>query len=81
TLAPSAALATLPISIFVVGMAVCTLPAGTIARLYGRRAAFLAGTGCGVLVGLLSCLAILLGSFWLFCAAMVFGGAYAAVVL
>lgn len=81
TLAPSAALATLPISIFVVGMAVCTLPAGTIARLYGRRAAFLAGTGCGVLVGLLSWLAILLGSFWLFCAAMVFGGAYAAVVL
>lgn len=81
TLAPSPALATLPISIFVVGMAVCTLPAGTIARLYGRRAAFLAGTGCGVLVGLLSWLAILMGSFWLFCAAMVFGGAYAAVVL
>ncbi|ANC90984.1 MFS transporter [Azospirillum humicireducens] len=81
TLAPSPALATLPISIFVVGMAVCTLPAGTIARLYGRRTAFLAGTGCGVLVGLLSWLAILLGSFWLFCAAMVFGGAYAAVVL
>ncbi|CBS86119.1 MFS transporter [Azospirillum lipoferum] len=81
TLAPSPALATLPISIFVVGMAVCTLPAGTIARLYGRRAAFLAGTGCGVLVGLLSWLAILLGSFWLFCAAMIFGGAYAAVVL
>lgn len=81
TLAPNPALATLPISIFVVGMAVCTLPAGTIARLYGRRTAFLAGTGCGVLVGLLSWLAILLGSFWLFCAAMVFGGAYAAVVL
>lgn len=81
TLAPSPALATLPISIFVVGMAVCTLPAGTIARLYGRRTAFLAGTGCGLLVGLLSWLAILLGSFWLFCAAMIFGGAYAAVVL
>ncbi|MFP5512290.1 MAG: MFS transporter [Alphaproteobacteria bacterium] len=81
TLAPSAALATLPISIFVVGMAVCTLPAGTIARLHGRRAAFLVGTGCGVLVGLLSWLAILLGSFWLFCAAMIPGGAYAAVVL
>lgn len=80
-LAPSPALATLPISIFVVGMAVCTLPAGTIARIHGRRAAFLAGTGCGVLVGLLSSLGILLGSFWLFCAAMIFGGAYAAVVL
>lgn len=81
TLAPSPALATLPVSIFVVGMAVCTLPAGGIARRHGRRAAFLAGTGCGVLVGLLSALAVLLGSFALFCAAMVFGGAYAAVVL
>ncbi|WP_188261036.1 MFS transporter [Azospirillum tabaci] len=81
TLAPSPALATLPLSVFVVGMAVCTIPAGTVARRYGRRAAFLAGTGCGVLVGLLSALAVLLGSFWLFCASMVSGGAYAAVVL
>jgi MFS family permease len=80
TLAPSGALATLPISVFVVGMAACTLPAGAIARRHGRRAAFLAGTGCGVLVGLLSALAVALGSFWLFCAATFFGGAYAAGV-
>ena len=80
-LAPSKALATLPISVFVVGMAACTLPAGAIARRHGRRAAFLAGTGCGVLVGLLAALAVVRGSFWLFCAAMLFGGAYAAVVL
>ncbi|QRE73606.1 MFS transporter [Methylobacterium aquaticum] len=80
-LAPDPALATLPISIFVVGMAACTLPAGRIARSHGRRAAFLAGTGCGVLVGLLSALAVVLSSFWLFCLATFFGGAYAAVVL
>ena len=80
-LAPSKALATLPISVFVVGMAACTLPAGAIARRHGRRAAFLTGTGCGVLVGLLAALAVVLGSFWLFCAATFFGGAYAAVVL
>jgi len=80
-LAPDKALATLPISIFVVGMAACTLPAGAIARRHGRRAAFLAGTGCGMLVGLLSALAVLLGSFWLFCRGTFFGGAYAAVVL
>jgi predicted MFS family arabinose efflux permease len=80
-LAPDKALATLPISIFVVGMAACTLPAGAIARRYGRRAAFLTGTGCGVLVGLLAALAIVLGSFWLFCLGTFFGGAYAAVVL
>jgi MFS family permease len=80
-LAPDKALATLPISIFVVGMAACTLPAGIVAQRHGRRAAFLAGTACGVLVGLLAALAIVLGSFWLFCLATFFGGAYAAVVL
>ena len=80
-LAPNKALATLPISIFVVGMAACIMPAGMIARRYGRRAAFLAGTGCGMLVGLLGALAIMIGSFWLFCLATFFGGAYAAVVL
>ncbi|TSD84180.1 MFS transporter [Mycobacterium sp. KBS0706] len=80
-LAPDKALATLPISIFVVGMAACTLPAGIVAQRHGRRAAFLAGTACGVLVGLLGALAVVLGSFWLFCLATFFGGAYAAVVL
>lgn len=80
-LAPDPALATLPISIFVVGMAACTLPAGAIAQRYGRRAAFLAGTGCGVLVGLLAMIAVMIGSFWLFCLGTFFGGAYAAVVL
>jgi predicted MFS family arabinose efflux permease len=34
-----------------------------------------------VLVGLLSALAVVLGSFWLFCLGTFFGGAYAAVVL
>jgi MFS family permease len=80
-LAPSKALSTLPLSVFVVGMAACTLPAGIIARRHGRRAAFLTGTGCGVLAGLLATLAVVLASFWLFCAATLFSGAYAAVVL
>ena len=80
-LAPDKSLATLPLSIFVVGMAACILPVGAIARRHGRRAAFLSGTGCGVLVGLLAALAVVLGSFWLFCLATFFGGAYAAVVL
>lgn len=80
-LAPDKSLATLPISVFVVGMAACILPAGTIARRYGRRTTFLAGTACGVLTGLLAALAVYIGSFWLFCLATFFGGAYAAVVL
>ena len=81
TLAPSPALATLPISIFVVGMAASTLPTGAITQRYGRRAAFLIGTGCGVIAGLLAALAVFYASFWLFCAATFFGGVYVAVVL
>ncbi|MGH7662093.1 MAG: MFS transporter [Vulcanimicrobiaceae bacterium] len=80
-LAPSKALATLPISIFVVGMVAGTLPTGVIAHRFGRRTAFLAGTSCGVLTGLLSAFAILSSSFWLFCAATFLGGVYNAVVL
>jgi MFS family permease len=78
--APNQALATMPISIFVVGMALCTLPTGAIAQRYGRRTAFMLGTTLGVLTGLLSSVAVLYGSFVLFCVATFFGGAYAAVV-
>src|SRR3546814_8570334 len=80
-LAPTPILATLPISIFVVGMAACIFPIGAIARRHGRRAAFLVGTGAGVLTGLLAMLALIMGWFWLFCLATFFGGGYAAVVL
>lgn len=79
-LAPDITLATVPLSVFVVGMAVGTLPTGWIARNYGRRVAFLAGTGCGVLTGLIAAVALLLGSFALFCVATLFGGLYASVV-
>lgn len=81
TLAPKPMLATLPISIFVVGMAACIFPASAIARRHGRRAAFLVGTGAGALAGLLAMLAVIMGWFWLFCLATFFGGSYAAVVL
>ncbi|MFV8781058.1 MFS transporter [Microbulbifer sp. SA54] len=80
-LAPSPVLATLPLSIFVVGMALCILPAGVVAGRFGRRAAFLAGAGAGVIAGLLAMYATFVDSFWLFCVSTFFGGAYAAVVL
>ena len=80
-LAPSPFLATLPISVFVAGMAASTLPAGMLARRFGRRLAFMLGTLCGVLMGLIAAWAIAQSSFLLFCLAMPFGGAYAAIVL
>lgn len=80
-LAPTPQLATLPISIFVAGMALATLPMGRVARQYGRHVAFLIGNLSGVAMGLLAAWGIVRHSFLLFCAAMVFGGAYAAIVL
>jgi MFS family permease len=38
-IAPNMSLATLPLSIYVVGMAVGTLPTGWVSRTYGRRIA------------------------------------------
>lgn len=71
-LASDKALATLPISIFVISMVACTMPMGAVARRYGRRMAFLTGTASGVLVGLLAAAAVMLTSFWLFCLATFF---------
>ncbi|WJR78887.1 MFS transporter [Bradyrhizobium sp. NP1] len=79
TIAPDISLATVPLSMFVLGLAVGTLPTGAIARRYGRRVAFIIGTACGVLTGLLGCFAILHGMFWLFCGATFLGGLYGAV--
>ncbi|ODP32947.1 MFS transporter [Pandoraea sp. ISTKB] len=80
-LSPDPALATLPISVFVLGMAMSTLPVGAITKRHGRVAAFLVGNACGVGMGLLAAIALIVHSFALFTLAMIFGGAYAAVVL
>jgi MFS family permease len=79
TLAPEISLATVPLSMYVLGLAAGTLPTGAISRAYGRRVAFIVGTGCGVLTGLLGAFAILRGSFVLFCCATFLGGLYGAV--
>src|SRR6195952_1502103 len=79
TLAPDISLATLPLSMYVVGIAAGTLPTGAISRAYGRRVAFIIGTGCGVMTGLLGAYAILPASFPLFCCATFIGGLYGAV--
>jgi MFS family permease len=79
SLAPSVSLATVPISMYVAGLAAGTLPTGAISRAYGRRVAFIIGTGCGMLTGLLGAFAILHASFPLFCCATFLGGLYGSV--
>lgn len=79
TLAPRISLATVPLSMYVLGLAAGTLPTGAISRAFGRRTAFMIGTGCGVLTGLIGAFAVFCGLFWLFCGATFLGGLYGAV--
>ena len=77
-LAPSPMLATLPISFMVVGMWIGTLPVGMLAKAYGRRIALQTGSAFGALAGIISCTAMLFGSFPLLLLGTLCGGLYAA---
>jgi MFS family permease len=77
-LAPDKSWATLPVTAYVIGLAMGTLPFGLMARRFGRRFAFLVGAGCGILTGLISALGVLWASFGLLCLGTFFGGLYAA---
>jgi MFS family permease len=77
-LAPTPALATLPISFMVAGMWFGTLPVGALSKAYGRRFALQVGSAFGVLSGLISCAAMLRGSFALLLLGTLCGGLYAA---
>src|SRR6202162_3038856 len=79
SLAPDISLATVPISMDVAGLAGGAVANGAISLAYGRRVAFIVGTGCGMLTGLLGAFAILHASFPLFCGATFLGGLYGSV--
>ena len=65
-LASDKGLATLPVSVMVIGIWFGTLPLGYLARNYGRRFALQTGSVVGMLAGLVSSIAVLMGSFELF---------------
>jgi len=77
-LAPDKGLATLPVSVMVIGIWFGTLPLGYLARNFGRRFALQTGSVVGTLAGLVSCAAVLLGSFELFLAGTFGCGFYSA---
>jgi predicted MFS family arabinose efflux permease len=77
-LASDKGLATVPVTLYVLGMWIGTLPFGFLARRFGRRTAFLIGTVFGVLTGLLSCIAVLHASFAIYNVGALFSGFYAA---
>lgn len=73
-------LATLPITAMVLGIAAGAIPAGQIMRRIGRRAGFMCGALTGFLGAAGAVQAILMESFFLFCAASFFSGIYGAFV-
>jgi MFS family permease len=77
-LAPDKALATLPISVWMIGTMATTIPASLFMGRFGRRAGFWVGALCGGLSGALAAFALVQASFWLFCLAQFFYGCYMA---
>lgn len=69
------ALATIPVSAFIVGSALASIPAAMTMRRIGRRLGFMLGTGLGAIGAVIVTLAIMAGAFWGFTAGMVLIGA------
>ncbi len=75
-LAPSPALATLPVTGYVVGAALSTYPMSMYMRRAGRRAGFTAGAVAGMAGAALCALAVWIGAFWLLCLGTLIAGVY-----
>ncbi|MCC6533495.1 MAG: MFS transporter [Burkholderiales bacterium] len=69
-LAEDKAFATVPLTAYVLGSALTTIPASLLMRAMGRRTGFQAGTAFGVVGSAICSYAIVLASFWLLCAGM-----------
>ena len=75
-LAPTKTLATLPSAIYVVGVALSTVPASFWMKRVGRRNGFLTGGAIGLVGSLVATGAIALGSFAMLCAGSLLLGCY-----
>jgi len=77
-LAPSKEWATLPVSAYVIGTMLWTIPAALIMGRIGRRAGFMIGAGVGAAAGVFSLYAIYMSSFALFTLSMPLHGVFQA---
>ncbi len=75
-LATDKALATLPITTYIVGAALTTLPASLLMRRLGRRAGFTLGAVFGIVGALICSYAAFAHEFWLLCAGTLVLGIY-----
>jgi predicted MFS family arabinose efflux permease len=80
TLAANKELATLPVSLLNLGLALGTIPAAMLMRRAGRRAGYVVGAGIGVVGGCLAAFGIASASFGLFCLGTLIAGLYGSFV-
>ncbi len=70
--------ATVPLTCYVLGSAISTIPASLLMHKIGRRGGFQTGTAIGMAGAGVCALAIWLASFWILCAGMMLMGSYTA---
>lgn len=75
-LAPWPALATLPVTCWVIGSALTTVPASLYMRRVGRRRGLMHGASVGILGALVCAAALWWQNFWLLCAGTLLWGTY-----
>ncbi|MDJ1156929.1 MFS transporter [Chelatococcus sp. SYSU_G07232] len=79
-LASDKALATLPVSLLNLGLAMGTIPAAMLMRRLGRRPGYLIGALIGAVAGAIATAGISLGAFAVFCLGTLVAGIYGAFV-
>ena len=77
-LADDKSFATAPLTCYVFGSAITTIPASLLMKTIGRRGGFQIGTALGMLGAAICTFAIYIASFWLLCAGMTVMGMYTA---
>jgi MFS family permease len=80
TLSSVPALATLPVSLYNLGLAMGTIPAAMVMKRLGRRSGYLIGASIGVVSGLVATLGIVGATFLIFCLGTFMAGFYGAYV-
>lgn len=75
-LAPDKGLATLPVTTYLIGSALTTLPVSLLMRQWGRRAGFTLGAICAILGSVLCAFGVYTRDFWVVCGGTLVLGIY-----
>jgi MFS family permease len=79
-LAEDKQLATLPVSLINLGLAVGTIPAAMLMRRFGRRTGYILGAAVGVIAGCIAAMGIVSAAFAVFCLGTFLAGLYGSFV-